>query len=101
MSRRTYSQKLKPTITIPIFINITITIPITTTITTTITITITSKHANSRGSRLAWARSLEMCPKPTPCPSNSFWVAVKELKLSYHIAETLSFTIYTHYGKLD
>ena len=29
-----------------------------------------------------------------------FWVAVKELKFSYHIGETLLFTIYTHYGNL-
>ena len=29
-----------------------------------------------------------------------FWVAVKELKLSYHIGETLLFTTYTHYGNL-
>ena len=29
-----------------------------------------------------------------------YWVAVKELKLSYHIGETLLFTIYTHYGNL-
>ena len=28
------------------------------------------------------------------------WVAVKELKLSYYIEETLLFTIYTHYGNL-
>ena len=28
------------------------------------------------------------------------WVAVKELKLSYSIGETLLFTIYTHYGNL-
>ena len=28
------------------------------------------------------------------------WVAVKELNLSYHIGETLLFTIYTHYGNL-
>ena len=28
------------------------------------------------------------------------WVAVKELKLSYHIGETLLFIIYTHYGNL-
>ena len=28
----------------------------------------------------------------------SVWVAVKELKLSYYIGETLLFTIYTHYG---
>ena len=28
------------------------------------------------------------------------WVAVKELKLSYYIGETLLFTIYTHYGNL-
>ena len=33
-----------------------------------------------------------------PHPKN--WVAVKELKLSYHIGETLLFTIYTHYGNL-
>ena len=26
------------------------------------------------------------------------WVAVKELKLSYSIGETLLFTIYAHYG---
>ena len=30
----------------------------------------------------------------------TFWVAVKELKLSYYIGETLLFTIYTHYGNL-
>ena len=30
----------------------------------------------------------------------SIWVAIKELKLSYHIGETLLFTIYTHYGNL-
>ena len=29
-----------------------------------------------------------------------YWVAVKELKSSYYIGETLSFTIYTHYGNL-
>ena len=28
------------------------------------------------------------------------WVAVKELKLSYYIGETLLFTICTHYGNL-
>ena len=28
------------------------------------------------------------------------WVAVKELKLSHHIWETLLCTIYTHYGNL-
>ena len=28
------------------------------------------------------------------------WVAVKELKLSYYIGETLLFTIYTHPGNL-
>ena len=28
------------------------------------------------------------------------WVAVKELKLSYYIGETLPFTIHTHYGNL-
>ena len=30
----------------------------------------------------------------------SLWVAVKELKLSYYIGETLLFTIYTHSGNL-
>ena len=29
-----------------------------------------------------------------------FWVAVKELKSSYYIGETLLFTIYTNYGNL-
>ena len=28
------------------------------------------------------------------------WVAVKELKSSYYIGETLLFTTYTHYGNL-
>ena len=28
------------------------------------------------------------------------WVAVKELRLSYYIGETLLFTIYTHHGNL-
>ena len=27
-----------------------------------------------------------------------FWVAVKELELSYYIGETLLFAIYTHFG---
>ena len=31
---------------------------------------------------------------------DTFWVAVKELNLSYYIGETLLFTIYTHYGNL-
>ena len=35
----------------------------------------------------------------TPKP-HTIWVAVKELKLSYYIEETLLFTIYTHYGNL-
>ena len=29
-----------------------------------------------------------------------YWVAVKELKLSYYIGGTLLFTIYTHHGNL-
>ena len=29
-----------------------------------------------------------------------YWVAVKKLKLSYYIGETLLFTIYTQYGNL-
>ena len=29
-----------------------------------------------------------------------FWVAVKELKLSYYIGETLLLTRYTHHGNL-
>ena len=29
-----------------------------------------------------------------------YWVAVKELKLSYNVGETLLFTTYTHYGNL-
>ena len=35
------------------------------------------------------------------CLTSSFyWVAVKELSLSYYIGETLLFTINTHYGNL-
>ena len=33
-------------------------------------------------------------------PALFSWVAVKELKLSYYIGETLFFTIFTHYGNL-
>ena len=33
-------------------------------------------------------------------PNCNYWVAVKELRLSYYIGETLLFTIYTHYGNL-
>ena len=33
-------------------------------------------------------------------PCRLFWVAVKELKLSYCIGETLLFTMYTDYGNL-
>ena len=29
-----------------------------------------------------------------------YWVAVKELKLSYYIGETLLLRLYTHYGNL-
>ena len=29
-----------------------------------------------------------------------YWVAVKELKLSYYVGEILLFTRYTHYGNL-
>ena len=38
---------------------------------------------------------------PSKTPKRLFWVAVKELKLSYYIGETPLFTIYiyTHYGK--
>ena len=42
----------------------------------------------ARGAGL-WARVSENC-----------WVAVKELKLSYYIGETLLFTMYTQYGNL-
>ena len=54
-----------------------------------------------------------MNPNPKPPLKNSYWegegpklslklywVAVKELKLSYYIGETLLFTIFTHYGNL-
>ena len=30
----------------------------------------------------------------------TYWVAVKELKLSYYIGEILGFATYTHYGNL-
>ena len=43
------------------------------------------------------------CPKLRLCSVSKLpfsWVAVKELKLSYYIGETLLFTIYTHYGNL-
>ena len=32
--------------------------------------------------------------------SPEYWVAVKELNLSYYIGETLLFTVYTHYSNL-
>ena len=32
--------------------------------------------------------------------SGFYWVAVKELTLSYYIGETLLLTLYTHYGNL-
>ena len=39
--------------------------------------------------------------KPVRTPYHSlYWVAVKELNLSYYVGETLLFTIYTHYGSL-
>ena len=34
------------------------------------------------------------------CHLTLYWVAVKELKLSYYIGETLLCTMYTHYGNL-
>ena len=36
----------------------------------------------------------------SPCEAGKDWVAVKELKLSYYIGETLLFTTYTNYGNL-
>ena len=43
-------------------------------------------------------------PEPTVRPQGGAltmsWVAVKELKLSYYIGETLLFTKKTHYGSL-
>ena len=30
-----------------------------------------------------------------------FWVAVKELKLSYHSPETILFAVYPYYGNLN
>ncbi|CAE7717973.1 TYRAAT2 [Symbiodinium pilosum] len=45
--------------------------------------------------------ALSNTPINTKAPRRSFnWVAVKELKLSYYIGETLLFSIYTHYGNL-
>ena len=41
----------------------------------------------------------EVAPWQSELKVASCWVAVKELKLSCYIEETLSFTIYTHYGK--
>ena len=35
-----------------------------------------------------------------PTLAERYWVAVKELKLSYYIGETRLFTLYTHYGNL-
>ena len=32
--------------------------------------------------------------------TEQYWVAIKELKLSYYIGETLLFTLPTHYGNL-
>ena len=41
----------------------------------------------------------EHAPLYRPLQSQAgFWVAVKELKLSYYIGETLLFIIHTHYG---
>ena len=42
----------------------------------------------------------QSCIFAIACCSAHFWVAVKELKLSYYIGGTLLFTIYTHYGNL-
>ena len=46
--------------------------------------------------------ALRHCPDPGKMMGKTTnWVAVKELKLSYYVGETLLFfTIYTHYGNL-
>ena len=38
------------------------------------------------------------CWKTLTC--GNFWVAVKELKLSYYVGETLLIPVYTQYGNL-
>ena len=48
---------------------------------------------------------IPFCPRknksgPTRNLFSSSWVAVKELKLSDYIGETLLITLYTHYGNL-
>ena len=45
-------------------------------------------------------RSTHFCFLARALQLEKIWVAVKELKLSYCIGETLLFTIYTHYGNL-
>ena len=37
---------------------------------------------------------------PSDTTHSLSWVAVKELKVSYNIGETLLFTVYTYYGSL-
>ena len=42
----------------------------------------------------------ELWVNAVPSAVPFFWVAVKELKLSYYIGETILITIYTHHGIL-
>ena len=51
------------------------------------------------GPGLALSKPIGSATSPYECLPQ-FWVAVKELNLSYYIGETLLFIIYTHYGNL-
>ena len=57
-------------------------------------------EAIATGAAAAQNLGLRTCNPRACVPPVLVWVAVKELKLSYYIGETLLFTIYTHYGNL-
>ena len=58
-----------------------------------------ARGAREKGFKLRLGRLTSRVAACELCPE-SCWVAVKELKLSYYIGETLLFTICTHYGNL-
>ena len=62
-----------------------------------------SVDSGHRGPSCSFNTIPNIVPYEEPMSINflgKYWVAVKELKLSYYTGETLLFTIYTHYGNL-
>ena len=62
-----------------------------------------AEHQLAASAREGWSRGRQLQQLRVSVAQKDyarFWVAVKELNLSYYIGETPLFTICTHYGNL-